>query len=104
LALEDRPTAIFCGNDYLAVGVMFELARRGVTIPQEVALIGYDDIDLASMQAVPLTTIHQPKYELGFAATDLLLDEIVNKGAHKHRHIVFRPELIVRQSTLLGSR
>lgn len=103
LALEERPTAIFCGNDYLAVGVMFALARRGVAIPREVAVIGYDDIDLASMQTVPLTTIHQPKYELGFAATELLLDEITKKATHKHRHTVFRPELIVRQSTVLGA-
>jgi len=99
LQLEDLPTAIFCGNDYLAMGVMYELARRQVAVPQEVALIGYDDIDLASMLAVPLTTIRQPKYDLGFAATDLLLDEIVNKASHTHRQIVFRPELIVRQST-----
>ena len=99
LQLEDFPTAIFCGNDYLAMGVMYELARRQVAVPQEVALIGYDDIDLASMLAVPLTTIRQPKYDLGFAATDLLLDEIVNKASHTHRQIVFRPELIVRQST-----
>ncbi len=62
LQLEDRPPAIFCGNDYLAMGVMYELARRQVTVPQDVALIGYDDIDLASMLAVPLTTIRQPKY------------------------------------------
>ena len=99
LKLEDRPTAIFCGNDYLAMGVMYELARRQVTVPQDVALIGYDDIDLAPMLAVPLTTIRQPKYDLGFAATDLLLDEIVHKESHSHRQIVFRPELIVRQST-----
>lgn len=99
LKLKDRPTAIFCGNDYLAMGVMYELARRQVTVPQDVALIGYDDIDLAPMLAVPLTTIRQPKYDLGFAATDLLLDEIVNKDSHEHRQIVFRPELIVRQSS-----
>lgn len=99
LQLEDRPTAIFCGNDYLAMGVMYELARRHVQVPRDVALIGYDDIDLAPMLAVPLTTIRQPKYDLGFAATDLLLDEIVNKTTHTHRQIVFRPELIVRQST-----
>ena len=99
LKLKDRPTAIFCGNDYLAMGVMYELARRQVTVPQDVALIGYDDIDLASMLAVPLTTIRQPKYDLGFAATDLLLDEIVNKNPTEHRQVIFRPELIVRQSS-----
>ncbi|PWT73148.1 MAG: LacI family transcriptional regulator [Chloroflexi bacterium] len=99
LALEDSPTAIFCGNDYLAMGVMNELARRQISVPQDVALLGYDDVEISSMLAVPLTTIRQPKYDLGFAATDLLLDEIVNKASHTHRQIVFRPELIVRQST-----
>lgn len=99
LKLANRPTAIFCGNDYLAMGVMYELARRGVSVPKDVALVGYDDIDLAPMLAVPLTTVRQPKYDLGFAATNLLLDEIVDKDSHEHRQIVFRPELIVRQST-----
>jgi LacI family transcriptional regulator len=99
LGLKDRPTAIFCGNDNLAMGVLYELARRGVAVPDDVALIGYDDIDLAPMLAVPLTTIRQPKYDLGFAATGLLLDELDRKERHTHRQIVFRPELIVRMST-----
>src|SRR5260221_1925983 len=99
LKLAERPTAIFCGNDYLAMGVMYELARHQVMVRHDVALIGYDAIDLAPMLAVPLTTIRQPKYDLGFAATELLLDEIVNKETHTHRQIVFRPELIVREST-----
>jgi LacI family transcriptional regulator len=98
LALDDRPTAIFCGNDYLAVGVMYELMRVGADIPHDVALIGYDDIELASMQAVPLTTIRQPKYDLGLAAARLLLGEIADDKSHVHQHVSFRPELIVRQS------
>jgi len=97
--LADRPTAIFCGNDYLAMGVMYALAQRGLSVPGDVALIGYDDIDLAPMFATPLTTVRQPMYELGFAAAELLLDEITNKTGHVHRQTVFRPELIVRQST-----
>ncbi len=97
--IPDRPTAIFCGNDYLAVGVMHALAQCGMSVPRDVALIGYDDIDLAAMFSVPLSTIRQPKYELGYAATELLLDEITGKDAHTHRQIVFRPELIVRESS-----
>lgn len=99
LQLTDRPTAIFCGNDYLALGVMHALARHQIMVPNDVALIGYDDIDLASMMSIPLTTIRQPKYELGHTAAGLLLDEIVKKTAHIHQQIVFRPELIVRAST-----
>jgi LacI family transcriptional regulator len=99
LRLQDRPTAIFCGNDYLALGVIYALSRAQVQVPRDVALIGYDDIDLAPMFAVPLTTIRQPKYDLGYAATSLLLDEIEENSAHQHQQIVFRPELVVRDST-----
>jgi LacI family transcriptional regulator len=104
LQLKDRPTAIFCGNDNLAMGVLYELARQGVAVPDDIALIGYDDIDLAPMLSVPLTTIRQPKYDLGFAATGLLLDELDRKERHTHRQIVFRPELIVRLSTGIAAR
>jgi LacI family transcriptional regulator len=102
LRLETRPTAIFCGNDYLAVGVMYALARQGVVVPKDVALIGYDDIDLAPMLAIPLTTIRQPKYRLGHTAAALLLDEITEKTSHQHQQVVFAPELIVRDSTTAG--
>lgn len=99
LRLSDRPTAIFCGNDYLALGVMHALSRHHIHISRDVALIGYDDIDLASMFVVPLTTIRQPKYDLGYAAAALLLDEINGNAKHHHQQVVFRPELIARQST-----
>jgi LacI family transcriptional regulator len=101
LRLHDRPTAIFCGNDYLALGVIYALSRAEVKVPHDVALIGYDDIDLAPMFAVPLTTIRQPKYDLGYAAASLLLDEIGENSAHQHQQIVFLPELVVRESTNL---
>jgi LacI family transcriptional regulator len=99
LRLSDRPTALFCGNDYLAMGVMYALAKHQIHVPQDVALIGYDDIELASMLATPLTTIRQPMYELGYAAAELLLNEIAGDAHHEHQQIEFRPELIVRDST-----
>lgn len=99
LRLRERPTAIFCGNDYLALGVIYALTRAQVLVPRDIAVIGYDDIDLAPMIAIPLTTIRQPKYDLGYAAASLLLDEISDDSAHQHRQIVFRPELVVRDST-----
>jgi LacI family transcriptional regulator len=99
LHLPDRPTALFCGNDYLAMGVMYTLARHQIHIPQDVTLIGYDDIELASMLTTPLTTIRQPMYELGYAAAELLMKEISGDSDHTHQQIVFRPELIIRDST-----
>jgi LacI family transcriptional regulator len=94
-----QPTAVFCANDLLALGVMRALLKRGVSIPRDMALVGYDDVEFASVLATPLTSIRQPKYELGRAAAELLLDEANNPTSHEHKHIIFQPELIVRESS-----
>jgi LacI family transcriptional regulator len=99
LSASVRPTAVFCANDLLALGVMRSLIKRGLSIPGDMALVGYDDVEFASVLATPLTSIRQPKYELGRAATELLLDEADNPTTHKHQHIVYQPELIVRASS-----
>lgn len=65
LALPQRPQAVFVGNDAMAVGAYQALYRAGLQIPQDMALVGYDDIELARYMTPPLTTIHQPKDELG---------------------------------------
>jgi LacI family transcriptional regulator len=94
-----KPTAVFCANDLLALGLMRGLIKRGVSIPGDMAMVGYDDVEFASVLATPLTSIKQPKYELGRAAAELLLDEAHNPTSHQHKHIVYRPELIVRESS-----
>jgi LacI family transcriptional regulator len=99
LSAARRPTAVFCANDLLALGVMRGLIKRGISIPADMALVGYDDVEFASVLATPLTSIRQPKYELGRAATELLLDEANNPTTHEHKHIVYQPELIVRASS-----
>ncbi len=99
LSAATRPTAVFCANDLLALGVMRGLIKRGISIPADMALVGYDDVEFASVLATPLTSIRQPKYELGRAATELLLDEANNPTTHEHKHIVYQPELIVRASS-----
>jgi LacI family transcriptional regulator len=99
LSARSRPTAVFCANDLLALGVMRRLIKLGLSIPGDMALVGYDDVEFASVLATPLTSIRQPKYELGRAATELLLDEADNPTSHKHQHIVYQPELIVRASS-----
>ncbi len=65
LALPQRPQAVFVGNDAMAVGAYQALYQAGLLIPQDMALVGYDDIELARYMTPPLTTIHQPKDELG---------------------------------------
>jgi LacI family transcriptional regulator len=97
-----RPTAVFCANDLLALGVLQEMTRRNLDVPGDVAILGYDDIDFAAAAAVPLTSIRQPRAQLGQAAAELLIDEVSAAETHQHRQVVFEPELVVRESTMPG--
>lgn len=103
-----RPTAVFCANDLLALGVLRGLAGRGLTVPDDLGLVGYDDVEFAAMLSTPLTSVRQPKYQLGQAAARLLLDEAVDPDRHRHVQTMFRPELVVRESSathpLVGRR
>ncbi|HLL79027.1 MAG TPA: substrate-binding domain-containing protein [Ktedonobacteraceae bacterium] len=94
-----QPTAVFCANDLLALGLMRGLIRRGLSIPRDMAMVGYDDVEFSSVLATPLTSIRQPKYELGRAAAELLLDEALHPETHEHKHVVYQPELVVRESS-----
>jgi DNA-binding LacI/PurR family transcriptional regulator len=94
-----RPTAVFCANDLLALGVLQEMTLRGVRVPDDIAIIGYDDIDFAAAAAVPLSSIRQPREQLGRTAARLLLEEVEEGAGHQHRQVVFQPELVVREST-----
>jgi DNA-binding LacI/PurR family transcriptional regulator len=94
-----RPTAVFCANDLLALGVLQEMTRRGLHIPRDVAIVGYDDIEFAAAAAVPLSSVRQPREQLGRTAAQLLLEETDASGRHEHRHVVFHPELVVRESS-----
>jgi LacI family transcriptional regulator len=75
-----------------------ELLRLGVRIPEDIAVIGYDDIELATSAAVPLTTIRQPRMELGREAAELALAETAEGARHRHRQVVLTPELVIRES------
>ncbi|MHA6800572.1 LacI family DNA-binding transcriptional regulator [Bounagaea algeriensis] len=97
LGLRPRPTAVFCANDLLALGVLQAMVAAGVRVPDEMSIAGYDDIDFASAAAVPLTSVRQPAFRMGETATELLLRE---DTGHEHRHVVYQPELVVRESTL----
>ncbi len=92
-------TAIICGNDLLALGAIRSLRNHGYETPRDVSIVGYDDIDFAASATVPLTSIAQPKYQLGFAAAELVIDECNNPKTHVHQRIEFQPQLIIRNST-----
>ncbi|MGD6740558.1 LacI family DNA-binding transcriptional regulator [Streptomyces sp. BH106] len=107
LGLTERPTAVFCANDLLALGVLQSLYAAGVRVPDDIAIVGYDDIEFAAAAAVPLTSVRQPAVHMGALAADLLLEEIEAADdpgrAHEHRRVVLQPELVVRGSSL-GAR
>lgn len=93
-----RPTAAFCANDMLALGMLQRCVGLGVRVPEDLALVGYDDIDFAGAAAVPLTSVRQPRRLLGRTAAELLIDEATGTD-HRHQQVEFIPELIARAST-----
>jgi LacI family transcriptional regulator len=99
LALKTIPTAIFCANDLLALGVMRTLRENKFKIPEQVSVLGYDDIEFAASAAVPLSSIAQPAYQMGVTAADLLLNECEEAETHEHQQIRFQPQLVERAST-----
>ena len=97
---ENRPDAIFAANDLLAVGLLQAFAlKNSIRVPEDIAIVGYDDISFAQSTVVPLTSIKQPSSILGTTALELLVDEIDNRQEHQHRQITFQPELVIRSST-----
>jgi LacI family transcriptional regulator len=100
-----RPTAAFCANDLLAIGFLQQMIQQGVAVPGEMAIVGYDDIDFASAATVPLTSVSQPRYELGRRGCELLLAEAdayasgPSGPGHVHEQVQFTPELVVRASS-----
>jgi LacI family transcriptional regulator len=96
-----RPTAAVCANDLMALGVLQEMVRHGVRVPEDFAIVGYDDIDFAAAAAVPLTSVRKPRVELGRRAAELLLDEATRGSEHVHEQPVFEPTLVVRESSMV---
>jgi LacI family transcriptional regulator len=98
LDVDDRPDGIFAANDVVALGLLQGVGMLGgLRIPEDIALVGYDDIDFAAAAAVPITSIRQPRDLMGRRAVELLLAEI--EGGPRGERIVFQPELVVREST-----
>jgi LacI family transcriptional regulator len=97
LSLENPPTAVFSTNNLMTLGCIKEIYKRKLTIPSDVALIGFDDSTWAEVLMSPLTTIKQPGYEIGVNAAELLFKRFKNKKANK-MNIVLNPELVIRES------
>lgn len=97
LALPELPTAVFCCNDMTAIGVGSAIARHGLSVPDDISLLGFDDIPFASMVTPPLSTVRQPDYDMGRLACNMLFEMI--EGEHKEAmNITLQPKLIERAS------
>jgi DNA-binding LacI/PurR family transcriptional regulator len=101
LKLSDRPTALICANDCYALGVVRAAARLGVSIPQQLSVTGFDDVDFASFVTPPLTTVRVPIQEMGRQAVRQLMIQVKGGTPTKSRgcHVRLLPELVVREST-----
>jgi len=98
LAESDAPTAVFACNDLLAIGVIQAARERGMAIPRDLSVVGFDNTILATIIDPPLTTIAQPIQEMGKQVVDLVARNIDGQSASKQRFVLL-PELIVRGST-----
>ncbi|RYV51163.1 LacI family DNA-binding transcriptional regulator [Pengzhenrongella frigida] len=99
---EVRPTAVFAANDLIAIGLLQGALALGLQVPRDLAIVGYDDIEFAAAAAVPLSSVRQPRVELGRRGAELLFEELaaLESGRKvKHQHVRFKPELVVRLSS-----
>lgn len=104
---DTRPTAAFAANDLVAIGLLQGFTTQGLRVRQDIAVIGYDDIGFAATAAVSLSSIRQPRRDLGRRAAELMFEEIAAAdgwGSHVHHRVRFVPELVARRSTAAASR
>lgn len=99
LGMEERPTAIFCLHDIVALGVEREMIARGHSVPGDLAIVGYDDIPYAANSIVPLTSVAQDFVEMGRKAAELLLLQM-EQGDYSVRNEILPSRLVVRESTI----
>ena len=97
LSVNDLPSAIFAVSDTLAIGAMKALKTSGLRVPQDMAVIGFNDTPLAQMIEPPLTTISAPSYDLGRSAAEILI-KLINKKPVEKKQLVLSTSITVRQS------
>ncbi len=98
LAVESRPTAVFAPNDQAALGAMEVIDNAGLDIPGDISLVGFDDLTLAGLHRVSLTTVGQPRMDLGRQAMALLIERL-DDGREEASHVTVPPNLVIRSTT-----
>jgi DNA-binding LacI/PurR family transcriptional regulator len=94
-----RPTAVFVANDLAAIGVLEVLRSEGLSVPGDISVVGYDNTAMAASHRLGLTTVDQPRHDMGRMATELILTKI-GQDATATNHVVLPPKLVVRESTV----
>lgn len=98
------PSAVFAANDIIAIGALNAIIDKGLNVPNDISLVGFDDIAMASMVRPMLTTVAQPNYEIGKAATGLLLERISGEAPPMARLVTLETTLKVRESTIRNEK
>ena len=96
--MSEPPTAIFATNDYMALGAYQAVIDEGKRVPEEIAVVGFNDIEFTAMKGIELTTIGQKKYEMGSLSVETLVEKIEGRKAGPPKEIILKPELIIRKS------
>lgn len=103
LQLPERPTAVFVASDALAIGALSAIRAAGLAVPDDIAIVGFDDLPIASYASPPLTTMRQPIYELGARAAELLIERL-ERPQRERAHLSLQATLVVRQSCGAAAR
>ena len=99
LTLQRRPDAIFAGNDALGLGITNYLLKEGVRVPDDISVLGFDNVSYAESAIVPLSTVSQTPYKLGHTMGEQMVAELNADESHLHQHVVFQPQIVERSST-----
>ena len=97
---DNRPTAVFCFNDLVAIGLMNALRGMEISVPEDVSVIGFDDNPFCEQVRIPLTTVHVPAFEIGVKAAELIIEQIQQKDSPLQRKVTIETKLIQRESTI----
>jgi LacI family transcriptional regulator len=93
------PDAIFCGNDTTALGVINYFLQHGIKVPEDISILGYDNVSYAESALVPLSTVSQTPFHLGFTMGTQLIEELNGGPGHLHQHVTIQPQIVERAST-----
>ena len=99
IAMGPLPDAIFAANDTLAMGIMNYFMKVGISIPEEVSILGFDNTSYAESGLIPLSSVSQTPYQLGFTMGEQMVAELSAGDDHLHQHVLFRPQIVERAST-----